>query len=162
MIFRFITCLGLASATLLAHNGDKPGEAQSIRISAEKIPPAPQLSPEDAIKKFRVPAGFEVQLVASEPLIEAPIVAQFDPDGRLYVLEMRGFMPNPDGKGEEAPNGRISILEDTNGDGKMDKRTIFIDWSNVFIPSSRESIKRVTRNVMVFGDLSSLRPSKGI
>lgn len=117
----------LLCGSVFAQNGDKPGEAQTLRVAVDKIPPAPPLSPEEAIRRIHVPSGFEVRLVASEPMIEAPVSAQFDPDGRLYVLEMRGFMPNPDGKGEEIPNGRISILEDTDGDGRMDKSTVFLE-----------------------------------
>jgi mono/diheme cytochrome c family protein len=52
---------------------------------------------------------------------------QFDPDGRLWVIEMRGFMPTPEGLGETNPVGRISILEDTNGDGRMDTKKVFLE-----------------------------------
>jgi glucose/arabinose dehydrogenase/mono/diheme cytochrome c family protein len=110
-----------------AQNGDKAGETQALRIPAEKIPPAPPLSPAEQLKTLTVPQGFEVQLVAAEPLVEAPIAAQFDPEGRLYVVEMRGFMTSPDAQGEDQPTGRISILEDTDGDGRMDRRTTFVD-----------------------------------
>lgn len=130
IICRFLVFLSLSwlvTANLLAQNGDKAGEAQSARITLEKIPSSPQLSPADAMKTFKVPSGYEVQLVASEPMIEAPVAAQFDPEGRLYVLEMRGFMRNPDAQGEDQPTGRISILEDTDGDGRMDKSTVFLD-----------------------------------
>jgi glucose/arabinose dehydrogenase/mono/diheme cytochrome c family protein len=110
-----------------AQQGDRKDRTQTPRISKEKIPPAPPLPPEDALKQFKVPAGFRIELVASEPVVEVPIVIQFDPDGRLWVLEMRGFMPNPDGIGETNANGRISILEDTDGDGRMDRKKIFLD-----------------------------------
>ncbi|MEA2708384.1 MAG: hypothetical protein QOF78_985, partial [Phycisphaerales bacterium] len=63
----------------------------------------------------------------AEPLVQQPVAMEFDPDGRIWVVEMRGYMPTPEGKGEDQPNGRISILEDTDGDGAMDKRTIFLD-----------------------------------
>ena len=66
-------------------------------------------------------------LVASEPLVQDPVAIDFDADGRMYVVEMRGFMPNIDGKGEDRPIGRIVVLEDTNDDGKMDKKTVFLD-----------------------------------
>ncbi|MBI1841857.1 MAG: c-type cytochrome [Verrucomicrobia bacterium] len=120
-------CFCVAASSLLAQNGDKAGEAQNARIAPEKIPSSPQLSPIESMKTFKLPPGYEVQLVASEPMIEAPIAAQFDPDGRLYVLEMRGFMRTPDAEGEDQPTGRISILEDTDGDGRMDKSTVFLD-----------------------------------
>src|ERR1051325_10494560 len=118
MLFR-ILLLVLFTATLAhAQKGDKAGETQTSRVPKEKIPPAPPLSPQEALKTFHLPPGFQIELVASEPLIEVPIVAQFDPDGRLWVVEMRGYMPNLEGIGEDKPVGRISILEDTDGDGR--------------------------------------------
>ena len=50
-----------------------------------------------------------------------------DPEGRLWVVEMRGYMPTFDGKGEDAPVGKVVVLEDTDGDGRADKRTVFLD-----------------------------------
>ncbi|HVV02238.1 MAG TPA: c-type cytochrome, partial [Verrucomicrobiae bacterium] len=60
-------------------------------------------------------------------LVEDPVDARFDADGKLYVVEMRGYMPDYDGDGENAPVGRIVILRDTNGDGKFDTKTVFLD-----------------------------------
>jgi len=51
----------------------------------------------------------------------------FDPDVESGSSKMRSYMPNVEGKKERAPTGRISILEDTDGDGRMDKSTIFMD-----------------------------------
>ena len=79
------------------------------------------------MKTFKVAPGFRIELVASEPLVEDPVAIAFDPDGRIWVVEMRDFMPDVDGKGEDQPVGRIVVLEDTDGDGKMDKRTVFAD-----------------------------------
>ncbi|MBI3416253.1 MAG: dehydrogenase [Verrucomicrobia bacterium] len=110
-----------------AQNGDRPGEEQPALPAHIQAPPAPPLSPEDALKSFRLQPGFRIDLVASDPMIESPVALAFDPDGRLWVLEMRGFMPNADGIGEDAPVGRVSVLEDVDGDGRMDKRTIFLD-----------------------------------
>jgi len=124
---RVLSFLLLLVPLARAQNGDKAGEAQPVRIPREKIPPAPPLSPAVALKTFQLPPGFRIELVASEPLVEMPIALAFDPDGRIWVVEMRGFMPNPDGKGELAPVGRVAVLEDTDGDGQMDRRTIFLD-----------------------------------
>lgn len=110
-----------------AQSGDRQGEVQVAPLKDSEIPPAPILSPTESLKSFKLQPGFRIELVASEPLIEAPIAMQFHPNGSLYVLEMRGFMPNVDGKGEDQPLGRVSILQDTNGDGKMDRSIVFLD-----------------------------------
>src|SRR5678815_188312 len=117
----------LLSTTLHAQKGDKGDKNQPLRVPREKIPPAPPLSPEQALKTFKVAPGFRIELVASEPLVEAPVAMAFDPDGRIWVVEMRGFMPNVDGRGETEIPGRVVILEDTDNDGRIDKRTVFLD-----------------------------------
>ncbi len=117
----------LCIAIGLAQNGDKQGEIQLPPPSHIVIPPAPPLNVADALKSFTLQPGFEIQLVAHEPLVETPVEIEFGPDGRLWVVEMRSYMPNVDGKGEDLPTGQISILEDTNGDGVMDKKTVFLD-----------------------------------
>lgn len=89
--------------------------------------PSPPKSPREALKSFQIESGFEIQLVASEPMVQDPIFITFDEDGRIWVVEMRSFMPDIDGEGESLPMGRINVLEDSNGDGQMDKSTIYLD-----------------------------------
>ncbi len=88
---------------------------------------SPVLSPEDEMKTFFMPPGYHVELVASEPMIEEPVLIDWDPDGRLWVIEERGYMKDLPASTERQPIGRISVLEDTNDDGKMDKKTVFLD-----------------------------------
>jgi putative membrane-bound dehydrogenase-like protein len=123
-IFLLALCAGL---TVLAQQGDEEGEIQAPAVPKELIPPAPVVPPEQALKTFKLQPGFRLELVASEPLVHNPIQITFDPDGRLWVLEMRGFMPNIDGQGELEKTGDVVVLEDTDGDGKIDKRTVFLD-----------------------------------
>lgn len=130
MLIRNIFVCCLLALSLHAQQGDgkdAPGEKQIARVPAEKIPPSPVLKPEDALKSFKLAPGFRIELVAAEPLIHDPVAITFDPDGRIWVVEMRGYMQTFDGKGEGEPVGSIAVLEDTNGDGKMDKRTVFLD-----------------------------------
>jgi glucose/arabinose dehydrogenase/mono/diheme cytochrome c family protein len=89
--------------------------------------PSPPKTPTEELATFRVEPGFKIQLVAAEPLVQDPVVIQFDADGRLWVVEMRGFMPTIDGEGEKEPTGRVSVLEDTDADGQMDKSTVYLD-----------------------------------
>lgn len=92
-----------------------------------KVPEAPPLVPEEAMETLRVAPGFRVELVAAEPLVEDPVAMAWDERGRLYVVEMRGFMPNVDGIGEQEPVGRVVVLEDTDADGAMDRRAVYLD-----------------------------------
>ncbi len=92
-----------------------------------ETPDSPARSPEEEAKTFQIEPGFEVQLVASEPMVESPVIIQFDEDGRLWVVEMRGYMNDFEGSEEKQPVGSVAILEDTDGDGQMDKRTVYLD-----------------------------------
>ncbi|HEV7330842.1 MAG TPA: c-type cytochrome [Flavisolibacter sp.] len=76
---------------------------------------------------YKVADGFEIELAASEPLIEAPVAIDFDNKGRIWVAEMRGFMRDLAGTGEDAPSGRISILEDADNDGRAESSKVFLD-----------------------------------
>ena len=91
------------------------------------VPPSPILSAADSAATVKLEAGFRLELAAVEPMIEDPIMLSFDEDGRAYVLEMRSYMLDIDRTGDRDPISRISRLEDTNGDGKFDKSTVFLD-----------------------------------
>jgi len=119
--------VALTAAPGLAQRGDKAGEAQPDVPVDLQLPPPPVLSPAKAQQAFSLAPGWRIDLVAAEPLIEAPVQALFDADGRLWVVEMRGYMPNIDGLGETEPNGRVSVLFDDDGDGRMDRAVRFLD-----------------------------------
>ena len=122
-----IACCALApiAQQIAAQSGDRAGEKQAPPPEHLKAPPSPALKPEDALETLRVAPGFRVELVASDPLLFDPVAMTIGPDGRMWVVEMRAYMPNVDGTGENAPIGTIAVLEDTNKDGRMDKRTEF-------------------------------------
>lgn len=96
-------------------------------LASIEVPPAPVLSPEDELATFRIAPGFRVELVAAEPLVVDPVAMDWDDEGRLYVVEMRGYMPTVSGEGEDAPVGRIVVLEDVDHDGRMDASRVFLD-----------------------------------
>lgn len=103
---------------------------ESVKAAAPGLATPPlALSAVESLAAFRVAPGFRVELVAAEPLVEAPVAAAFDPQGRLWVVEMRDYMPDAGKRtgAADAPRGRVVILEDTDGDGRMDKRTVFLD-----------------------------------
>jgi glucose/arabinose dehydrogenase len=111
----------------------------------QKIPEgSPALSPEEALKTFYMPPGYRVELVASEPLIQEPVAMDWDTEGRLWAVEMPGFMANITGSNEHDPIGRVVVLEDTNDDGRMDKRTVFADGLVL-----ARSLKILDRGVLV-------------
>jgi len=89
--------------------------------------PSPAHTPTEELATFQIEPGLKVQLVAAEPMVQEPVVMTFDENGRLWVVEMRGFMPTVEGEGENQPVGRVSVLEDTNGDGQMDVSTVYLD-----------------------------------
>ncbi len=112
---------------LLLQRGDVKGEAQPPLPESitRRVPPSPVV-PADKCA-FHVAEGWRVELVAGEPLVGDPVHAAFDEKGRLWVVEMRGFMADLQGRGENDPVGKVVVLEDVDGDGRFDKRTVFLD-----------------------------------
>jgi mono/diheme cytochrome c family protein/glucose/arabinose dehydrogenase len=125
MIPRSLTILGALTVSAFAINTKNAGP-EKVELKHQLPPPAP-LSPQEAMKTFALEKGFRIELVACEPMIESPVAMSFDDQGRLYVCEMRGYMHDLNGGGETEPTGRVSLLEDTDGDGRMDKATAFLD-----------------------------------
>lgn len=103
----------------------------------EKRDPAPEyqepLTPEESKKLIQVPAGFDLELYASEPEIINPIAMNWDERGRLWVVETVDY-PNTVRNDKGTGDDRIKICEDTDGDGKADKFTVFAE--NLNIPTS--------------------------
>src|SRR2546430_5033590 len=93
---------------------------------AADIPPAQ--TPAESLRAITVRPGFTVELVASEPLVQDPIAFDWGADGRLWVVEMGDYPSGIDGNGK--PGGRVRFLEDTDGDGRYDKSTVFLDGLN--------------------------------
>ncbi len=80
-----------------------------------------------SLEDYVVEPGFELEVIASEPFLEAPVAIDFDNQGRIWTVEMRGYMQTLTGESETMPNGVISILEDKDGDGKVDHSKVFLD-----------------------------------
>lgn len=83
--------------------------------------------PRFSLDDYKLEAGFKLKLIASESLLKAPVSMDFDNKGRMWVVEMIGYMPNLEGIGEDDPTGRISILEDVDKDGVADHAKVFLD-----------------------------------
>ena len=94
--------------------------------------PFVMLTPEEEKASFQLPDGFVAELVASEPMVQEPVLAVWDGNGAMYVAEMRSYMQDEKGTGtKELRNGRIKKLIDTDGDGRMDRATVFVDGLNL-------------------------------
>lgn len=101
-------------------------KVQTKNISGEA------LSPEESMKRIYLPKGYHLQLVASEPMVSQPAAIAWDGNGVMYVAELNTYMLDEDGSNQFAKTSRVKRLEDTNGDGVMDKMTVFID--NMVLP----------------------------
>ena len=119
----------LVAGPLYGQRGDSkdPNTVQNDPIPIDRVPPSPVLSPMEALRAFKIQPGFRIELVASEPLIHDPIAMAFGPDGRIWVVEMSGYMPNVDGTHEDRPLGKVVVLESSKNDGRLDTRVVFAD-----------------------------------
>src|SRR3954447_14161798 len=101
--------------------------------SAQRDAKTPDPDPELERKTFIVAPGFEVNLFAADPLLAKPIQMNFDPQGRLWVASSEIY---PQIKPGEKADDKIIVLEDSDGDGKADKTTVFAD--GLLIPTGVE------------------------
>lgn len=108
--------------------GDRKDKKAKQTLPADfDVPEAPVVPADEALDTLRIHDGYRLELVAAEPLVHDPVAMAWDADGRLFVCEMRGYMPNVEGEGEDEPVGRVVMLEDTDGDWHYDKSTVFLD-----------------------------------
>jgi mono/diheme cytochrome c family protein/glucose/arabinose dehydrogenase len=97
------------------------------RIVIDTLPNRKPLTPEEGLKSIYLQKGYHLQLVASEPMIQEPVAIAWDGNARMYVAELNTYMQDVDGTGEGDRTCKIKRLEDTDGDGKMDKVTVYLD-----------------------------------
>lgn len=124
----FLVMLLLISVGLVSLNGKKT-------TTDDREGPTP---PDRAVATFQIEPGFQVELLASEPLVASPVDMEIDEYGRLYVVEMPGYPLDKSG------TGRIKLLSDSDGDGKLDKSTVFAE--GLVLPNG---ILRWKKGVMV-------------
>lgn len=99
--------------------------ATALRAADRLEPEDPPLPAAESLALTHVRDGYEIELVAAEPLVKDPVAIAWGPDGRLWVAEMADYPLGMDGQGR--PGGRIRFLEDSSGDGKYDRSTVFLD-----------------------------------
>ena len=130
LVVGLLACAAWTFGGLGAQVGDRASIDTAPPPAHWKIPPAPVRSPDESMRMMDLQPGFHIELVASEPLVQDPIAFAFDHRNRLWVLEwpsynwplhdvLPGLSPEP------TPASRLVVLQDTNGDGRMDTRTVF-------------------------------------
>lgn len=108
------------------------GQTESDEDLAKELPRLAATEPDQALKTFEILPGFYLDAIATEPVVLNPVSVCYDEDGRLYVAEMRGY-PFP----ENTPTGHIARLEDRDGDGKYETRSVFVEglsWPTSVVP----------------------------
>jgi putative membrane-bound dehydrogenase-like protein len=124
-----LICFGIVQAGA----GGSPAIAQGARGSDTIIPhgqdrpPNPPRPPAEAARAMTVPPGFRVEIVAAEPDIVNPVAMTFDERGRIWIAESLEYPRRPAGPGRD----RVKVIEDTDGDGRADRFTVFADGLNI-------------------------------
>ena len=90
-------------------------------------PPVVAMTPDEEAKRLWLPAGYRLTPILSEPIIEDPAQIAFDGNGRMFVVELRGYYQSPEGIDLVPPLGRISVHEDRDGDGTYERHSVFVD-----------------------------------
>lgn len=80
-----------------------------------------------SLEGYQIEDGFELEVIAAEPLLEAPVAIDFDSQGRIWVVQMPGYMNDLEGTDEDLPTGSIKILQDLDHDGVADHAQTFLD-----------------------------------
>lgn len=135
----FNRALSIEEITTLADDGRAKPDVAARKLSEEdktkggrhwvsEDTPPPKSAAEQ-LKTFQIEPGFRLELVAAEPLVKDPVAIAFDADGRMFVAEYGDYPIGPPEEGTD-PLSRIVLLEDTDNDGQMDKRTVFADKLN--------------------------------
>lgn len=123
----------MQSTNLLSHFPDLRkafGSALSLSIGLALLTacqPKTEIPFDTSTEEFMLQPGFAMQTVAAEPLLDSPMALSFDKKGRIWVVELPGYMRDVDGSEQQKADGKVVLLEDTNQDGYMDQRTVILD-----------------------------------
>jgi putative membrane-bound dehydrogenase-like protein len=117
-----VAAAGLSGALTQSSRAATPATAAPPALDRAELVRYPAVEPANAVGTFKVRPGFHLELVAAEPLVVDPNAIAFDEDGRLYVVEMIGYSER-----REDDVSRVRRLEDTDGDGRFDRSTVFAD-----------------------------------
>jgi putative membrane-bound dehydrogenase-like protein len=118
---RFLLSIAIALAFLTSVGAEERPATGPVN----KTTFAPPKTPAESLKCLKLRPGFTAELVADDRLVQSPIAINWGADGRCWVVEMGDYPLGVDGKGKAG--GRVVLLEDTNGDGRYIKSTVFLD-----------------------------------
>ncbi|MDB6137432.1 MAG: Cytochrome c [Verrucomicrobiaceae bacterium] len=125
---------------------------QVVVDPAKDLPRYPAVPASDAVGTWQVKKGFKLELAASEPQVRSPVAVAYDERGRMFVCEMIDYSEMRD----VTPHlGRISMLEDEDGDGYYEKSTVFADnlpWPTGLICANGGVFVIATPDVYFFKD----------
>lgn len=119
--------LAFGLAWLLACAALVASAAEPVVPHNQDAAPGPALTPAEAIARMQVPPGFSMELVAAEPDIVNPVAMCFDDRGRIWITESLEYPRLEPGEGRD----RIKVLEDSDGDGAVDRVTVFAEGLNI-------------------------------
>src|SRR5262245_43575821 len=119
-VARLAATLVLVGLLAFLHSPSALQAAEQRVADPRELPRFPPVPVRQAIDTFKLRKGFRLELVAAEPLVTEPIAFAFDEDGRLFVIEMNDFS-----QASSSHSGQVKRLEDTDGDGRFDKATVF-------------------------------------
>lgn len=144
-----IIIISFASCT---DNKNKGMDKESAKEGSTHVATSDPRTPQEEREGFHLPPGFKIELFASEPVIHKPMNLAFDAQGRLWVTHSLEYpFPSKTGQGQD----RITILEDTDRDGKADKHIRFADSLNIpigILPVSGGAIGYSIASVYKFFD----------
>ncbi len=129
-----------------APEADNPANANA---DLSPKPPVLALAPEEQAKRFWLPPGYRLTPVLSEPLVEDPAQIAFDGNGRMFIVELRGYYQTPEGIDLVPPTGRISMHEDRDNDGIYERHSVFVDklvFPRFVLPFGANSILTMETN----------------
>ena len=121
----FTSCLSLIALVVILPHGSAAADDFPVPRNSEKATGGP-LPAREAAAGFRVPEGFHVSVFAAEPDVQNPIAMAWDPRGRLWIAENYTYAERTQ-RFDLKQRDRVLIFEDTNADGRFDRRTVFTD-----------------------------------
>ena len=134
LLLALLVLLGMHA--LMGQQGDEKEKQKNLLSSLNwrkwSSDVVPLYTPKESLAQFTIAPGFKVELVAHEPMVKDPVFIEWDDEGRMWVGELRTYMMDLDGNGEDLRLSRVMVLEDLDRDGVMDKATPFLeDMGNI-------------------------------